>query len=364
MAARPDRIPLSLAPAAPLRAGAQCVVRAAICCLLSKIEKRSPADIAQERFPQQRDAIKILQRAVTVPLSSTNASAAALTALGTGALDFIQLMGGASASSALLNSGLQLTFDNAAGLPVPALRADPGNVAWLGESGAIPVRQLDTGGISLMLPYKLPVICTFTRELMERSQPNVEAVVRSVLTESVGAALDSYMLDAVAGDGVTRPAGLRAGVVALTPSTDTARFEAMSEDVGNLVAAVAPVAANGTIALVASPSQACSLRMWTQNRAEYYPILSSSGLANRVVMAVATRALVSAADVAPRFSLSSEATLHMDSAATDIGSGGIAAGGVVKSMWQTDSLALKMILEISWAMRAPGSVAHMSSVLW
>jgi len=140
------------------------------------------------------------------------------------------------------------------------------------------------------------------------------------------------MFDAVAGDGVTRPGGLRAGVAALTPSADTARMEAMAEDVGALVAAVAGVAANGTIVLVAAPAQACALRMWTQDKAEYYPILSSSGLANRTVMAVASRALVSAADPAPRFSLSSEATIHLDTAAQDIGSGGIAAGGLVKSM--------------------------------
>src|SRR5882672_12944174 len=143
MNANPNRIPLALLPAAPLRAGAQAIVRGAICCLLSKVEKQSVDAIAQERFPQQREGLKFLQRGATTP--TTAASAGALAQIGTGFLDFIQLIGPASASSALLNSGMQLTFDGVAALPVPTLKADAGNVSWLGESAAISVRQFDTG---------------------------------------------------------------------------------------------------------------------------------------------------------------------------------------------------------------------------
>jgi hypothetical protein len=54
----------------------------------------------------------------------------------------------------------------------------------------------------------------------------------------------------------------------------------------------------------------------------------------------------------------------MDTSAGDITTAGVASAGAVKSLWQTDSVALKCIMEISWGLRAPGAVAHMSSVLW
>jgi hypothetical protein len=92
------------------------------------------------------------------------------------------------------------------------------------------------------------VICVFSRELFRHSQPNVEDVVRTVLTESLGLALDAALFDQVTGD-VTRPAGLRANIAALTASSSSTNSEAMAEDVSALIGAVAGIAGNGPIAL-------------------------------------------------------------------------------------------------------------------
>jgi hypothetical protein len=64
--------------------------------------------------------------------------------------------------------------------------------------------------------------------------------------------------------------------------------------------------------------------------------------------------------------ISDTATLHFDDTApADIVSG--AAPGTpatpVKSMWQTDSLALRMIHRLSWVMRRP-LVTWMTGVNW
>jgi hypothetical protein len=117
---------------------------------------------------------------------------------------------------------------------------------------------------------------------------------------------------AVSGD-ITRLAGLRANIAAGTASASATRSEAMAADVATLVGAVAGIAGNGPIALVAAPAQAAALRLWAR-RDLVYPILASGSLAAGMVMAVAANALVSAADPAPRFSIADVAALHFDTA--------------------------------------------------
>jgi hypothetical protein len=68
----------------------------------------------------------------------------------------------------------------------------------------------------------------------------------------------------------------------------------------------------------------------------------------------------------PRFTISDSATLHMeDTAPVNIGSGSppVVASPAV-SMFQTDSLALRLIVDISWCLRAPNSVAWVSETTW
>jgi hypothetical protein len=69
----------------------------------------------------------------------------------------------------------------------------------------------------------------------------------------------------------------------------------------------------------------------------------------------------------PRFELSDQATLHLeDTTPADIVSGttGPTAAFPVKSMWQTDSIAMRLILEMNWLVRRAGVVAAVTGVTW
>jgi hypothetical protein len=69
----------------------------------------------------------------------------------------------------------------------------------------------------------------------------------------------------------------------------------------------------------------------------------------------------------PRFEISDQATLHLeDTSPTDITTTGTppVAAFPVKSMFQTDSLALRLILPINWTIRRPGTVAWVAGVTW
>jgi hypothetical protein len=98
-----------------------------------------------------------------------------------------------------------------------------------------------------------------------------------------------------------------------------------------------------------------------------WPIISSGTVPAGTVVAVDAADFVSVGGEAPRFEVSDQATLHMeDTAPADIVSG--AAPGTpanpVKSMWQTDSLALRLILPTNWTIRRAGVVAAVVGVTW
>jgi hypothetical protein len=85
------------------------------------------------------------------------------------------------------------------------------------------------------------------------------------------------------------------------------------------------------------------------------------------VIAIDAADFVAVGGDAPRFEISDQATLHMeDTTPLDIGTAGSPAtvAAPVKSMWQTDSLALRLILPTNWTIRRAGVVAWVAGVTW
>jgi hypothetical protein len=138
----------------------------------------------------------------------------------------------------------------------------------------------------------------------------IELLVRQILSESVGLALDSKAFDATAGD-TTRVGGLLNDINAKTASNSTVPSEAMAADIGTLVGEVAATAGNNPIVFVASPKQAAALRLWAKPNFNF-DVLSSGALTDGTVIAIAANALVSACDPVPRFEVSNATTLHFE----------------------------------------------------
>jgi hypothetical protein len=98
-----------------------------------------------------------------------------------------------------------------------------------------------------------------------------------------------------------------------------------------------------------------------------WPIIDAGTVPLGTVIAIDAGDFVSVSGDAPRFEISDQATLHMeDTTPTDITTTGTppVAAFPVKSMWQTDSLALRLILPVNWAIRRPGTVAWVAGVTW
>jgi hypothetical protein len=276
------------------------------------------------------------------------------------------LLGPASAAATAMQRNPDLQFQFEGGyhsIGIPAITAIATNASFVQEGKPIPVFKIDTSKGKELIAKKLAALTVFTRETFEHTIPNIEKLVRADLTESVGLALDAKMFDNVAADAV-RPAGLLNSINATTASSATPALEAMKADIGALVTIVSAVSGNKPILIIASPAQAAALRLWRTGGESAYEILSSGALSTGTVICLASNCLASASDPTPRFEMA-QAALVMDDSPTDIVTGGTAfSGGPVKSLFQTDSLGLRTIFNVSWALRSNVGLAWTQSVLW
>jgi len=355
---RPDRIPFSRSDLPSVRP-AGILVRAIAATLAAETHNEFVSDTIRRLWGEDRQ-LELMTRAAVSPATITTSGWADSLAA-TSLADFLLNIGGVSAGSALLKRCLSLTFKGAAQIKVPVITTSASGTSFVQEANPIPVRQFSVGAGVTLAPRVFATISVFNREIFEHSVPSIESLVRAVLSEDVGLALDSALFDSTAGDAV-RPAGLLLGISATSPAA--ASDWAMLNDLQTLAAAVAPVASNSPIVFVASPKQAA--RMAFSSQLEDFEVFSSSALADKTVIAVASNCLVSAIDPAPRFEVRDSATLHMETSPAQIGTVGSpnVAAAPLRSLFQADAIGLKLRMEVSWALRSTTGLAYMSAVNW
>jgi hypothetical protein len=263
-----------------------------------------------------------------------------------------------SAGADLLARGIGLNFDGAASISVPGITIPTGD--FVAEGAPIPAVAAVTSAGPTLSPHKLAVITSLTGEMMRNA--NAETLVRQVLIESTGPAIDKALFSTTAGD-TTRPAGLLNGITPLTPAAPGAKTEAMQEDLGALATAVAPVAGNGQIAVIAAPAEAVAIGLRLP-REPAYPVLTSAQLATGTVIAIALPALVSAVEGSPQIDASTQAEFVRDTAPTAIDGAMTPPLQLVGSLYQTDEVGLRLRWPISWALRTSAGLAWMQSVNW
>jgi hypothetical protein len=323
------------------------LIRAIIAQGAARIERSSAADYAAGRWPGDT-SVPLMLRAASAPTLMANA-----TALTPVTQQFVEQLAPLSASGALANAGgLVLTSFGRGLVSVPSFA--PGESAFVAEGAAIPVKQFVASGPTLS-PYKLATIVTLSGELFEHSQ--AEMLLRAALTESVALGLDRKLFSADAAVAATSPAGLLNGIAALTATA--AGAGAMAGDLNKILTAIAPVAGAGFF-VVAAPAQATALQIGFAR--EIPNVMASAALTAGTVIAVASRAFVSIFET-PRIDTAFEALVHEDTAATAISTAG-AIAAPTRSLFQTNSVGLRMITPCSWALRATGAVAWVQSVNW
>jgi hypothetical protein len=350
----PEDIPSRAA--AVRSANVTALMRACAAAMLGAYDKTtSPRDVLARNWPHDRDAARLLE---TRAASSPTLLSAHLRTL---VVDFIDSLGPASAGSALLAQGLQLTFDGVGAISVPAFLAAASNAGWVDEAAPIPVKALNVLGGPMLSPDKLAVLAPLTSEMLAGS--NAEAMVRDALSQSAALALDTALLDANPSTS-SRPAGLRNGIAASTASALTDPTEAMLHDVSTLAGSVAVVGGNAPITLVANPTRAMMLRLRSPRELPV-AVLASNAVASSDIIAIAPPALVSAVGNV-QIEANRDATVHMFDPSEPIavpGTPNIVAAPV-RSMWQTDTVSLRLLMTASWGLRSPAGLAWLTATAW
>jgi hypothetical protein len=255
---------------------------------------------------------------------------------------------------------LQLNFAGKGMISVPSYLTSATDAgSWVAEGNPIPVRQIAfTPGANLE-PRKLCVIATFTREVTE--QADVERIVREALQRSASLALDAAIFSNAAGD-TTKPSGILNNITPLSPTAGGNQL-AMITDIANLIGELNDKGGGANPIFIASPETATAMRLWAPP-AFNYPILASNAVTVDTVIAIEGPAFVSGFSPTPEISASTDALLHLEDTSPQpiVSAGGVVAAPV-RSLFQTDCVALKMILRASWCVRG-GLVATVSNVTW
>jgi len=275
--------------------------------------------------------------------------------------------------------GLSLGFGAAGRIVIPTRNRTPSLAgSFVGEGLPIPVRQ---GAFSsqTLTPKKMAVITTWTKEMDEHSIPAIEGLLREAIQQDTSVAVDTVLLDANPAT-VIRPAGLLNGV-SVTTATAGGGLAALIGDIGALISAITTNTfgnvrglvwlTNPTDMLRASLTAAANTGIFpfrddiARGTLNGIPIIDSATVTAKTLILVDAADFVAVGGDAPRMEMSDQATLHMeDTTPLELVASPSTVAAPQRSLFQTDSLALRMVLPLNWVQRRTGTVAWTQNVTW
>jgi len=302
----------------------------------------------------------VIAKAASQPAMTTGTWGTSLATAGVA--DFVSSLVPFSAAARLFDVAprASLAGVNTVSIPYRSGAIAAADVPWIAQGSPVPFAQFTLTSVTLGPTHKLGIGVALTRETAESSSG--EAVLTTMLKENAALSLDASLFSNTAGT-TDRPAGILAGITATTAAA--AGADAMGNDLANLANVIADDGAG--LAYVAHPAQANAIRL---RLGGYFPsdipVWPTLGVAEGVIIALDPAAIVSAFDTVPEISASKEALIHMDTAPSQIGTAGSpnVVAAPTRSLFQTDCIAVRLILKAAWVLRAPGAVAWIQNVNW
>lgn len=353
--------------------GLDLIVRAAVVKGISHFGNKSPEQVLEERY-QNHEATAVMVRADQT-IGTTGVSGWASEIVQTAYADFLQALIPYSVYPALRDRGIGLSFDGVGTVSIPSRTAGGAGGGFVAEGSPIRVGRITTAATT-MTPKKLGVIVPFSRELAKRSTPAIEALVRQAILEDTGVILDAAILDATASS-AARPAGLLNGVSAVASGYGGGDYQAVVADLKALLAPFYAANAGDNITVLMNPAQALALSMmpgpgaagefgWAAPLTARLNIIESTNVTAGRLIALRNSDFATALGDAPEFDVSEQATVHMeDTTALEIVSGtGPTTADPVRSFFQTATVGVRMLMDVSWKMRRTGMVQWIDTTTW
>lgn len=343
---------------------------------LAKLDGESVRTVAKELYGENSAIYGIVSKAA-VPAGTTQDGnwAANLVGEGTNVIaDFVEFLRPRTILGRFGEGG------------IPSLRRVPFNVPlvgqteggdgyWVGEGKAKPLTNFGYDR-NILEVYKVANIAVATEELLRRSSPAAETLLRDNLAAAIAARLDTDFVNpakaAVAG---VSPASITNGVTAVTSSGGDA--DAIRADIRALMAtfiAANNAPTNGVWIMGSTTALALSMMVNPLGQAEFPGINMTGGTFAGMPAIVSdyipagTVILANASDIyladegGIQVDMSREASLEMDNAPTH--NSDVPAGVSLVSMFQTNSVAFRVERFINWQRRRPSAVAILTGATW
>ena len=231
-----------------------------------------------------------------------------------------------------------------------------GQAQWVGEGTPKPLTNPTYGEVEIK-EHKLAAITVYTQELMRRSDPAVDILVRDDLIEASKTLIDNTFLDAGAATAV-RPAGVLNGVTATANTgTTAANYEADLLDLVNSFV-TANLSLDGAY-FIMSETRAAQISLLRDALGRSYfegmalrgtrtlmgiPVITSQTVGDKIIL-VKTSEILLAQDGGVDVSYSDQATL--------------VDGGTTHHLWQENKFAVRVEKFITWAKRRPIAAAFL-----
>jgi hypothetical protein len=239
---------------------------------------------------------------------------------------------------------------------------------WVGQSKSIPLSKADFMDVNLT-PLKVAALAVVSKELLRDSSPSAERLVRDALVGASAQRVDQTFLSTAAASAGVSPAGILNGVSIGSSSGND--IDAVIADVKALYAPF--IAANNAddLQFVTTQSLSKSLGLMQNALGNWaFPGLSANGgslLGDPLVaggnVGAGDLILLKPSDIykigdrGVEVSLSTEAAIQMDDAPNGASDTPVANTSVV-SMFQTDSVAIKVVRPLNFAKRRASAVAY------
>lgn len=231
-----------------------------------------------------------------------------------------------------------------------------GTASWVGEGAKKPLTNPTFNEVEIK-EHKLAAITVYTQELMRRSDPAVDVLVRDDLIAASATLIDSTFID-VAAASSSRPAGiLNAVTVTANTGTTAANYEA---DLLSLITTFvnANLSLDGAY-FIMSETRAAQISLLRDALGNSYfsgmalrgersllgvPVITSQTAGNKIIL-VKTSEILLAQDGGVDVSYSDQATL--------------VDGGTTHNLWQENKFAVRIEKFITWAKRRPIAAAFL-----
>lgn len=346
----------------------------------SRVKGVSKEQVMQERFGDS-ETIRTVAKAVQNPaMSNVPGYAQELTQIAYG--QFMDLLREESLLARTVPLAQQHQFNGATSIYIPKRGGSTTQAAgeFRAEGSPIPVKGLTFTSQSLT-PKNLGVILTATAEMLRRSSMDLASYFQRAIVADTGTALDALFISATAGSTIAPP-GIQNGVTGgdTRPASGTGTNADIITDLKVMLTAMTTqfMGNNSSTRWIMSPKNWYTVSMAiTATGARQFPetangvlvgipVIVTNHIADTTVLLVDFNE-ISTAIGSPAFLASEVATLHEDTVPSPISTVGTpnAVAAPIRSLYQTNSWALRMMLDADWAkMRAAGLVQQLTACSW